>query len=116
MIDLELLKFAAKAAGINIYFDDDGDCYRVKEFERRKYWNPIHFDGDALRLAVALNLDILQDSVSSRSNCVEVIANESPYDDAKPCAWEVRAPDPLAATRLAIVRTAAKIGKSMIYD
>jgi hypothetical protein len=44
--DRELLELAAKAAGIEAFFDDDGDCYRVNS----NYWDPRHDDGDALGL------------------------------------------------------------------
>ena len=73
-------------------------------------WNPLTDDGDALRLAVALNLDILQDPVKLKTNMVEVVANE--YGDEERMLWasEHRAPYPYAATRRAIVRAAAAIG------
>ena len=96
MSDKTLLELAAKAAGIDIYFDEDGDCYRVKESGNRKYWNPISFDGDALRLAVKLNLDI------EFINGDTLVLNVS-EGGGEPCA----------RTRRAIVRAAAKIGEAM---
>jgi hypothetical protein len=71
----------------------------------REYWNPINDDGDALRLAVNLRLTV---------NCS--------YDDVAICGQEFtqkevfierNGEDPLAATRRAIVRAAAAIGKEM---
>lgn len=92
--DKELLELAAKAAGIEVFFDSEGDCYRVKESGNRQYWNPLSFDGDALRLAVKLGISIKQ-----FPNKGYVIAGSSigvGYKD-----------DPRAATRRAIVRVAA---------
>ena len=56
--DRELLEAAAKAAGLtdkiiwweNRYIRDTGSAYAIIE------WNPLNDDGDALRLAVQLNL------------------------------------------------------------
>jgi hypothetical protein len=69
------------------------------------YWNPLTDDGDALRLAVKLRLTL---------NCS--------YDDVAICGQEFtqkevfierNGEDPLAATRRAIVRSAAAIGKEV---
>ena len=128
MSDKELLELAAKAAG----FGSPGSgrtIWTLSEYPKRsgrhgalwnyvgcmddaELWNPLVDDGDALRLAVALNLDILQEPVSSKSNAVEVTANIEGIV-IQPWAWECRAPDPCAATRRAIVRAAAEIGKTM---
>ncbi len=128
MSDKELLDLAAKAAG----FGAPGSgrtIWTLSEYPKRsgrhgalwnyvgnmdaaELWNPLADDGDALRLAVALNLDILQEPVSSKSNAVEVVANIEGIE-FQPWAWECRAPDPCAATRRAIVRAAAEIGRAM---
>ncbi len=100
MTDRELLEMAAKAAGIEVFFDGEGDCYRVKESGNRRYWNPLFFDGDALRLAVKLHLDIHIDS-----NLTDVTYLNS--------TTEAHMADPYAATRRAIVRAAAEIGRIM---
>jgi hypothetical protein len=102
MTDRKLLELAAKAAGIEIYFDEDDDCYRVKDSGSRKYWNPILFDGDALRLAV--KLEMFLDLTIAMCKNADVDANTSTEDCNN---------DPYAATRRAIVRAAAAIGKSM---
>ena len=114
MSDKELLELAAKAAGIELEWPQDyggADHLSPHDTSTRQIWNPLTDDGDALRLAVALNLDILQEPVSSKSNAVEVVANIEGIE-FQPWAWECRAPDPCAATRRAIVRAAAEIGKS----
>ena len=104
MTDRELLVLAAKAVGIDV--DADGRFAYPNGL-----WNPLTDDGDALRLTVKLSLDILQDSVSSKDNAVEVQGNFENVE-FQPWAWENRAPDPYAATRRAIVRAAAEIGKA----
>lgn len=89
MNDKELLTLAAKAAG-----------KKLTEFWN---WNPLVDDWDAFRLAVKLNMTLLR-----LSNSVEVSDFE-----AKIHVKEYLNDDPYAATRRAIVRAAAEIGKEM---
>jgi len=89
MSDRELLELAAKAAGVAI---DPIDA--VHEPDGWTCWNPLNDDGDALRLAVKLNLLVLHDVHIAPVNI-----------------WEGE--DPHAATRRAIVRAAAEIGRGM---
>jgi hypothetical protein len=100
MSDRELLEAAAKAAGMNIEWQP---CGWAHNNETGCEWNPLTDDGDALRLAVKLRLTV---------NCS--------YDDVTLCGQEFtqkevflerNGEDPLAATRRAIVRAAAAIGK-----
>jgi hypothetical protein len=102
MTDRELLEAAAKAAGMNIEWQP---CGWAHNNETGCEWNPLTDDGDALRLAVKLRLTV---------NCS--------YDDVTLCGQEFtqkevflerNGEDPLAATRRAIVRAAAAIGKEM---
>lgn len=89
MTDRELLEFAAKAAGYTLgstTLDDD-------------YWNPIHDDGDALRLAVQCT----QLFGFYRFLRAWLVAMKTESGDPT---------DPLAATRRAIVMAAAEIGKA----
>jgi hypothetical protein len=65
-----------------------------------KVWNPLEDDGDALRLAVKLGMDIRIYGTDVRVACCGVIAMEGP-------------PDLYAATRRAITRAAAEIGRNM---
>lgn len=108
MTDRELLELAAKAAGIEIYFDEDGGSYRVKASGNRNYWNPLLFDGDALRLAVQLGLNVIGNSEST----VTVRAGKNP-DVSEVFVQLQRTDDPYAATRRAIVRAAAELARSM---
>lgn len=60
MSDRELLEFAAKAAGINIGgWAEDVEAYYVHPSSPIFLWNPLNNDGDALRLASKLDIDIL---------------------------------------------------------
>jgi len=102
MTDLELLELAAKAAGIEINKAPSGKLFARFGVTEWVEWNPLENDGDALRLAVKLKFTILH-----HRTYVQVFGenlNVHQIDNTK---------DPLAATRRAIVMTAAEIGKSM---
>ena len=104
MTDRELLELAAKAAGIKstcwidkthewfqregVGYDDSNDCQQL--------WNPLTDDGDAMRLAVKLGLFNDEDFVAELK-----------------AIWMYSCTDYYAATRRAIVRAAAEIGKAM---
>ena len=102
MTDRELLELAAKAADIELWHEDVFTKGLTQKISQSGIlcWNPLTDDGDALRLAVRLSLDIHVDS-----NLTEVI-----YLDA---TTEAHLNDPYAATRRAITRAAAEIGKAM---
>ena len=105
MTDRELLELAAKAAGIELRWHPDGTAYsdsRCKGYWG--VWNPIADDGDALRLAVKCNLDI-----ELQEDCI--FANGFEVQNHQLFEWHKD--DPYAATRRAIVRAAAEIGRSM---
>lgn len=93
MTDRELLELAAKAAGIDVTaVVADGIPHRFGG----GYWNPLTDDGDALRLAVRLSL------LEEHPDFAYKLAEESGHPH-----------DPTAATRRAIVRAAAEIGKTI---
>jgi hypothetical protein len=112
MDDRELLELAARAAGICLIWDGivpkeiiehwNGDPDNGPE-TRDWHWNPLEDDGDALRLAVKLEIDVMiwEDYVS-------VYAREVPELDEY-----ARGGCIYAAARRAIVRAAAEIGRSM---
>lgn len=107
MTDKELLELAAKAAGIKI--DKNGPWVEGRDawsYATREDWNPIEDDGDALRLSVQLQI-----IVGRYDNYV----NAAPlHDGAKEIViWSHNEKDPYAATRRAITRAAAEIGRSM---
>lgn len=70
------------------------------------YWQPFDDDGDALRLACDLSIDILHRVVGGQR--VEAIAPGMP-PIIEYCTEDTRA----AATRLAVLRAAAAVGERM---
>jgi len=117
MTNRELLELAAKAAVIDYVF-----CETVQEIipiengYPQHHWNPLKDDGDALRLAVKLELCISNHYGSMNwaqptpPNCM--VGYSLRKDHGANCYADHNG-DPYAATRRAIVRAAAEIGKSM---
>ena len=108
MTDRELLELAAKAAGYRDFSEGNFAAYgkySVGPDEQGRWidWNPLHDDGDALRLAVKLGILIL----TARGFAV---ANSR--DSGGTVERLLSDPDPHAATRRAIVRAAAAIGSA----
>jgi hypothetical protein len=104
MEDRELLELAAKVAGIHAHhwFDQGGVlmCSSVEGGDPDYGWNPLTDDGDALRLAIDLRMDVSHwpdDTVTA--HCLEGKPVQEDYGS-----------DPYAATRRAIVRAAAELG------
>ena len=102
MSDRELLELAAKAAGYKVY--NGGKLFRIWKDSNVEWvdWRPLKDDGDALRLAIKLEMDVsfgLGGAVIEQSHGKKI----RELDDK----------DPYAATRLAIVRAAAEIGRSV---
>lgn len=112
--DRTLLELAAKAGGIK------GEWVRDAAFVQERYyfnvpydnqnmltgfaWDPLTDDGDALRLAVKLGMDVCIEPEN-----VGVFANY----ESETAVEEPTGNDPCAATRRAIVRAAALIGKAI---
>ena len=99
MTDRELLELAAKAAG---YWAAEFNCPANLPHNN---WNPLTDDGDALRLAVKLEM--------SADFFDDVIVVGYTAGDVFEQVTETPLTDPFAATRRAIVRAAAEIGRSM---
>ena len=99
--DRELLELAARAAGIETHGAMRADWLNGHS----TYWNPLTDDGDALRLAVKLELDILRFPAFGEAQVCsqDGVAAEAESTSTCPCA----------ATRRAIVRAAAAIGEAM---
>lgn len=132
--DRELLEMAAKAAGIEM----SGTLYRDGTWEPGishsfkpaggigagidvTSWNPLEDDGDALRLAVKLGMSfgfVLETGGMAHWGPVTYTQARQQIDDLQ-CGrgfsgpMETHGEDPYAATRRAIVRAAAEIGRNM---
>ncbi len=87
MTDRALLEKAARAAGYDV-------AWREANIG---LWNPLTDDGDALRLAVKLRMDVF----TAVNGCYVELGKEQ--------VSEKNFADPYAATRRAIVRAAAAI-------
>ena len=101
MNDRELLELAAKAAGYE--YKKHSGCVVVEGIP--KNWNPLTDDGDALRLAVKLGLILDCEYQSAMPHDRQGVGEDWLDGDGKD--------DPYAATRRAIVRAAAEIGRNM---
>ena len=104
MTDRELLELAAKAAGMpaSIWWWVDGVLCKAGDVHTP--WNPLTDDGDALRLAVKTKMEVCvwdTDTTVLTSN-----------DDISTLSEPTNG-DPYAATRRAITRAAAEIGRNM---
>jgi len=114
MNDKELLELAAIAEGNVSYWEYVENAYRDGRYIKQAYysdllevtWNPLTDDGDALRLAVKLKLsmDLFEDFI---------VVGYTPNYSSPEQVQEVCNTDRYAATRRAIVRAAAEIGKEM---
>lgn len=107
MNDKEMLELAAKAVGINLRWNHDRWPMDADEDEG---WDPLNDDGDALRLAVELQIEIY----TGHDECgnAEQFVGYSSASGRILYVCESYEPDPHAATRRAIVRAAAEIGRS----
>ena len=124
MTDKELLELAAKAAGYSVEWVERRvsriGAFKQIQHERRdgfviagKAWNPLTVDGDALRLVVKLSqldggLALMLDSMFNSTAFAQCYTNENTISPP-----EHMETDPYAATRRAITRAAAEIGKAM---
>ena len=123
MTEREMLEFAAKAYGFGS--DSGGFIWTESEYPRgsntngalwnykgwhdtAELWNPLNDDGDALRLAVKLCM-LIEVGVNPVGFTATAV-----IDDYNPLfVEEYHEENAMKATRLAIVRAAAEIGKRM---
>jgi hypothetical protein len=110
MTDKELLELAAKAAGMQIFVwgkkGSENYCIKNNDGTPGNRWNPLKDDGDALRLAVKLQIHM-----AKYDNYVSA-CQLGPAWGGEVVVWDHEEPDPYAATRRAITRAAAEIGKA----
>lgn len=104
--DRTLLELAAKAYGLPWVRIDD--LWYDKEKCTTHNWNPLTDDGDALRLAVKCSIDVWFDDECKRVGTNYMLGGIGYNEEEKwlNCTKE-------EATRRAIVRAAAEIGKAM---
>jgi len=127
MSDRELLELAAKAVGVKYDAEASKPHPKSRAFwglwlvirgepseHQRRYWNPLTHDGDALRLAVKLNLRLECMTMQTAASTFDRKISE-PVDHTveKECVRWPFEQCPYAATRRAITRAAAEIGKEM---
>ena len=118
MTDREMLELAARAAGLKEFTEINGRFAvrtRFTGMQDWSPWNPLTDDGDALRLAVKLGLHVMQYPIYDEPKH-SAIAKKSArlLDDTcvDMCVGiEVYGSDTYAATRRAITRAAAEIGR-----
>jgi hypothetical protein len=105
--DRELLELAAMAVGLEIHaeWQAQRDAIMGRDVaglwirNGSTRWNPLTDDGDALRLAVKLNIPIFPYDDETSTGTIGVVAMNFGSKEAN--------------TRRAIVRAAAEIGKAM---
>ena len=107
MTDRELLEFAAKAAALHTRWIGASLCHFVVDDGLDEgWWGPLTDDGDALRLAVKLRMNIVITTMGVSARC-----------ETAPSKWAdeycAAGSDYEAATRRAVVRAAAEIGRAM---
>jgi hypothetical protein len=101
--DRTLLEKAAKAAGIEVEYRRGSDAYYYDDPETgREEWNPLGKDGQALRLAVKLVIDLQPPrTVDDAAKAAALYGGSDVYESEQT--------DPFANTRRAITRAAASL-------
>lgn len=102
----KLLELAAKAAGVSKQWDGSF----VDRYNPDHVWNPIENDGDALRLAVKLGIEVHPDR--EVGEVYTAFCVRAPHLLGLNIAEELGA-DEMAATRRVIVKSAAEIGMAL---
>lgn len=119
MDDREMLKLAAKAAGLKLDGESPWGGFWVWNDIALMHavWSPLADDGDALRLAVKLGLAVdcfvPEWAEAPRHNFTMVLYGPRVKGRLTDRCSEDHGADPYAATRRAITRAAAEIGKRM---
>lgn len=110
--DRALLELAAKAAEMCVVGHNCGLLIRSDGNKAGYRWNPLTDDGDALRLAVKLRLDVTFGFAATQINVSQFDWAE---DEDRVGVQEDGREDPYAATRRAIVLAAAEIGMGITH-
>jgi hypothetical protein len=105
MTDRELLELAAKAEGHAVEFDEVSGLSFFDTRYTGILWDPLHSDGDALRLAAALRINIyFGHEGEGPIHC-------GPFGKDGATEWDAGTEQ--ESLRRAIVRAAAEIGKAL---
>lgn len=118
MSDSEMLELAAKAYGVNFSWCERMECGEIwRDGDKiKRFWQPHIDDGDALRLRNALGATIIDEGekvfveinrYQSMAVVIELYGRDLPGGFASQSSVDT-------ATRRAIVRAAAEIGRAML--
>jgi len=108
MTDRELEEFAAKAAGYSIYWHHADQSHHIEIGGSDRKWRPLKVDdGDALRLAVKLEMNLYV----QKGKAIAEICSDS--DEPNIVITMLHKDDAIGAMRSAIVHAAAEIGRAM---
>jgi hypothetical protein len=113
--DKELTALAAKAAGLTVEWSESWGCFQRDArpvspgYSEWLLWRPLSDDGDALRLAVKLGLEVYEGS--SDGTAQAWVGWFAPNKRTR-YLCEPHGSDPYAAARRAIVRAAAEVAKA----
>ena len=99
--EIEMLRLASQAAGYEFTYTGGRPLIRQADGVWES-WNPLAYSSQALELSVVLGIDVVQ---YKHRRIVEA------WPPIGPDAEEPYGEDPLAATRLAIVRAAASMAQ-----
>lgn len=111
MTNRELLELAARAAGYTVDYNKVSGRFSIQHIpgivrDVWRRWDPIGDDGDALRLAVKLDIHISLYGPDTGMNTWVIDGDAETFDSDY-------GEDPCAAVRLLIVRAAAFIGAKL---
>lgn len=114
MTEREMLELAAKAAGIEIvpctcHYEQWPFKYAEGQ-GKRGHWNPLHDDGDALRLATKLQMEIDHNHPADHTFWVAARPRGRRHDEVEEFEGESQRG---ISIRRAIVRAAAEIGRAL---
>lgn len=118
MSDKELLELAAKAAGFRIRGWIGEKFYVINGWDPAGHydpfpWNPLEDDGQALRLAVMLQLTVCNEHISAGvAYCMRGLFDSSLPEVRSGTKESHLISDDYAATRRAIVSAAAEIART----
>ncbi|MGL4756857.1 MAG: hypothetical protein ACRCXB_31300 [Aeromonadaceae bacterium] len=122
MTDKEMLEMAAMANGMLYGWEFDEEISGMVSGKNKdgkpypymfaKIWRPLHDDGDALRLAVKLCIDVSHDAIGMKSFVYARTAFNDENHIGLSEIFDVES-ERLERARRAITRAAAQIGKEM---